>query len=125
MANPHGERGTLWLLVLAPVLWSVHFVLSYVTAAVYCAKAAETAPMLPVRVAVAVYTIIALVGIVAIGMRGYRRHVHHGEGRLPHDRDLVADQLGMIGFATLLLAGLSAVATIYTALPALFFESCR
>ncbi len=125
MKMPSGERETLWVLVLAPVLWSVHFLFSYVTAAVYCAKAADTASMLPVRVAVAVYTVIALAGIVAVGVRGYRRHAHHGEGRLPHDRDLVEDQLGLIGFSTLLLAGLSAVATIYTALPALFIENCR
>lgn len=125
MKMPYGERGILWTLVLAPVLWSAHFLFSYVTAAVYCAKAAETASMVPVRVAIAVYTVVALAGIVAVGLHGWRRHAHHGQGRLPHDRDLVADQLGLIGFSTLLLAGLSAVATVYTALPALFIESCR
>lgn len=123
MTSRRGERGTLWLLVLAPTLWSLHFLLSYVTAAVYCAKAADTTAMLPVRVAVAVYTVIALAGILAVGLRGYRRHSQAGD--LPHDRDVVEDQFGLIGFSTLLLAGLSAVATIYTALPAVFIETCR
>jgi hypothetical protein len=125
MTSRRRERGNLWLLVLAPTLWALHFLVSYVTAAVYCAKTADTTFLLPVRIAVAVYTLVALTGIVAVGLRGYRRHRHVGEGRLPHDRDVVADQLGLIGFSTLLLAGLSAVATVYTALPAVFIESCR
>jgi hypothetical protein len=125
MTSRRRERGNLWLLVLAPTLWALHFLVSYVTAAVYCAKTADTAFLLPVRIAVVVYTLVALAGIGAVGLGGYRRHFHTGEGHLPHDRDVVADQLGLIGFSTLLLAGLSAVATVYTALPAVFIESCR
>jgi hypothetical protein len=76
-----------------------------------------------VRVAIALYTLVALTTIGGIGWIGYRRH-SYGGAELPHDDDTPEDRHRFLGFATLLLSGLSAVATLYAALVAVFIRSC-
>jgi hypothetical protein len=44
---------------------------------------------------------------------------------LPHDFDTPGDRHRFLGFATVLLAGLSAVATLFAAVVVLYFEDCR
>lgn len=110
------------MIAASPTIWAAHFLLSYITAAIWCAKTG--APLDPVRVAIAVYTAIALAGIGFAGWRGLRRH-KLGTATVPHDFDTPEDRHRFIGFATLLLSGLSAVATIYVALVAVFIETCH
>jgi hypothetical protein len=120
----HGHY-SLWLLTIAPTIWAVHLLLSYITAAVSCAK--FTAPggaLGGVRTAVAWYTVLALVGIAVVALEGYRRH-RHGTEATTHDLDSAEDRHRFVGFATLLLAGLSAVGVLYAALAAAYFETCR
>ena len=74
--------------------------------------------------AVAVYTVLALVGIGVVGWIGWRRH-GYGTGAVPHDFDTQADRHRFLGFATVLLSGLSAVAVLYVAAVAMFFRTCR
>lgn len=122
---PAERRESLWILTVSPTIWAAHFLLSYVTAAVWCAKAADRAASLAgVRTAVAVYTAVALAGILVTAWCGYRRH-EHGTAAVPHDFDTPADRHRFLGFATLLLSGLSAVAVVYVALSAVFIGSCR
>jgi hypothetical protein len=119
----HGE--SFWRLTSGPVIWTVHFVLCYVTAAVWCAKVA-TPPLGSLgvaRIAIAAYTVVALAGIGIAGWVGWERHSFRG-ATLPHDFDSPDDRHRFLGFAMLLLAGLSAVATVYTALAAVFIETC-
>lgn len=118
----HRER--LWLLALGPAIWFAHFMLSYVTGAVWCAKAPTLVDLSVVRVAVTAYTLLALGGIAALGWRGYRHH-SYGAASVPHDDDTPADRHRFLGFATLLLCGLSFVATVYVALTVVFIGSCR
>lgn len=114
----------LWLLSVGPVIWIVHFLLSYVTAAIYCAKAAgfETG-VAPVRVAVSAYTALALIGLVATGIHAMRRSEPGDAATRRQSR--AADRRRFIGSATALLCGLSGLATIYVAAVTLFFESCH
>lgn len=119
----HGE--SYWRLASGPLIWAVHFLLCYVTAAVWCAKLAGPDGALGgARTAIAGYTVVALVGIGIAGWVGWGRHTVRGATR-PHDFDSPADRHRFLGFAMLLLAGLSAVATTYTALAAVFIETCR
>ncbi|HSG40185.1 MAG TPA: hypothetical protein VLE27_11150, partial [Thermoanaerobaculia bacterium] len=114
-----------WLLTVSPSLWAAHFLLSYVTAAVWCAKVAgRDGSLWEARVAIAVYTALALIGIAVTAWIGYRRH-SFGDARTPHDRDTPEDRHRFLGFATLLLSALSAAATLYSAMVVLFFETCR
>jgi hypothetical protein len=115
----------LWPIPAGPVVWGAHFMLCYITAAIWCAKAADVqAPLTPVRTAIAVYTLVALAAIAWIGWIGYRAHSLGGEAP-PHDADSPQDRHRFIGFATLLLAGLSFVSTIYSALVAVFLSTCE
>lgn len=115
----------LWGLAAAPTAWALHFLLSYGTAAVWCAKVVDHRGSLAgARLAIAVYTVAALAAIAAIGWSGQRRHRLEGAPS-PHDDDTPQDRHRFLGLATALLAGLSAVATVYSALAVAFFRSCR
>lgn len=119
------KKESLWLLTVSPVIWSAHFLLSYVTAAVWCAKLAEPGgPLGGARTAIAVYTAVALLGIGITGRIGFRRH-SFGDAETPHDFDTPEDRHRFLGFATLLLSALSAVATVYVALAAVFIGTCH
>jgi hypothetical protein len=119
------DHYSLWLLTIAPGIWAVHLLLCYITAAVWCAKfVAAGGPLGTVRSAVGWYTALAIVGIAVIGWEGLRRH-RHGTEASTHDLDSVEDRHRFLGFATLLLAGLSAVGVLYAALAAIYFETCR
>lgn len=115
---------TLWMLAASPTIWAVHFLACYLTGAIWCAKvAAPAGPLGGVRWAIVAYTVAALAGIAVTGWIGFRRH-EHGTAARPHDFDTPEDRHRFLGFATLLLSGLSAVAVLYVAAVALFFETC-
>ncbi len=119
------RRDSLWLLAVSPLIWSMHFLLSYITAAIWCAKVSEGAGALsPIRMVILVYTLAALTGIGITGWRGFRRHTF-GTVTSTHDFDSRAGRHGFLGFAVVLLSMLSAIATIYVALPAMFIGTCR
>ncbi|MBW3563289.1 MAG: hypothetical protein KY459_01010 [Acidobacteria bacterium] len=119
------RKESLWRLIASPTIWAAHFMLCYVTAAIWCAKyVARTGTLEPIRWAILVFTAVALVGIAWNGWDGYRRH-RFGDAHLPHDDDTPADRRRFLGFATMLLAGLSGVAVIYAAFVAIVFRSCR
>jgi hypothetical protein len=115
----------LVILASAPTIWMLHFLVSYATAAVWCARVAGPGGLLDgVRTAIGWYTAVALVGIALVGWSGYTRH-RHGTETLPHDSDTPEARHGFLGFATLLLAGMSAVATVCVAVSAMFFRTCH
>jgi hypothetical protein len=118
------ENQSLFLLAASPVIWAAHFLLSYITAAIWCAKVAGPGGSLSgVRVAVAVYTVLALGGIGCIGWRALRRH-KYGTATVPRDYDSPEDRHRFLGFSALLLSGLSAVAVLYAALATVFIGGC-
>ena len=124
-AAPPEHRESLWHLVVSPTIWAAHFLLSYVTAAIWCAKFAQRFDSLgPVRPLIAAYTAAALVGIALHGRRSWRRH-RLGSETLPHDADTPGDRHRFLGFASATLAGLSGVAVIFAALVIVFFHDCR
>lgn len=122
--RPAEWEESLWWIVAGPALWAAHFLLCYGTVAVWCAKVAPAAGSLAgARFAVAGYTVVALVGIAVVAAYGFRRH-SYGSATVPHDFDTPADRHRFLGFATLLLSGLSFVATLFVALAAVFIETC-
>lgn len=119
------KKESLWTLAAAPLIWAAHLLLSYCTAAIWCAKFAGPGGSLDVvRLAIALYTCVGLAGILLVGRRGWKRH-RYGDSPLPHDFDSPGDRHRFLGFATVLLAGLSGVAVLYQALAAVFIGSCR
>jgi hypothetical protein len=127
------DKDSLWLLTIAPTIWAAHLMLCYLTAAIWCAKfAAPAASLDGVRRTITWYTAVALIGIAVIGCEGFRRHSYPstalGAGGIEattHDLDSPEDRHRFLGFATLLLSGLSAVAVLYAAFAATFFNTCR
>lgn len=123
--GPRALEERLWTLVAGPLIWSLHFLACYLTAAIWCAKVVgPEGPLDAVRWAVIVYTLLALGGIGAAGFDALRRH-RFGRALLPHDYDTAADRHRFLGFAALLLTGLSAVATLYVGSVVFFIGSCR
>jgi len=119
------DRHSLWLLTIAPTIWAAHLLLSYITAAVWCAKFVPAGgPLGGVQIAILWYTAVALIAIAVIGWEGLRRH-GWGTEATTHDLDTADDRRRFLGFATLLLSGLSAVGVIYAAWAARYFETCR
>lgn len=118
------EVETLWTLFTAPVVWALHFLICYVSAAIYCAKPA----LFPfgfdaIRMGIALATIAALLLILLSGVLAWRQW-GFGTHDPPHDDPTGHDRRLFQGFATLLLSGLSFVAIIYVAMPLLFITEC-
>jgi hypothetical protein len=126
MAEPlHEQHESLWWLAAPPLIWAVHLLASYCTAAIYCQKLVERGgPLGAARLAIVVYSVLALAALIGVGVRGYRRH-RYGETTGTRHLDTPEDRHRFLGFATVLLSGIAAVAVTFEALPALFIGSCR
>jgi hypothetical protein len=118
------SRDSLWPMVVAPGAWGAHFLLAYCTAAVYCAKAGASAPLGWVQWAIGGYTALALAVIAVSGRSGWKRN-RFGGAVPPHADDTPEDRHRFLGYATFLLAGLSAIGVVFTALAAVFIGTCR
>jgi hypothetical protein len=117
-------RYSLWTLVVPPSIWAAHFLFCYVFAAIHCAKAGRLASLGPIRVEIGAATVVALgaVGICAFVAWAQSRISGHPP---PHRESTEEDRARFLGVAGLLLAGLSAVAIVFTALPAALIGDCR
>jgi hypothetical protein len=125
MSSPLAEKhDRLWWVAAAPAIWGAHFVLSYGTVAVWCAKQVTPGgPLGSARVAVFVYSALALLAVLGVALRGlgqYRRATPPEPGD-----DSREGRHHFIGFTLLALSGLSALAIVYEALTVVFIGSCR
>ncbi len=118
------DEESLWWLTAGPLVWVGHFILSYATAAIWCARFAVDGEPGPTGWAIGGYTVIALVLIGWIGVRAARR-VRTVPDHVGHDLDTPGARHRFVAFASLLLAGLSAVAVIYGALVPILVGTCR
>lgn len=119
---------TRYLVMLAapPAIFITHFVTVYALASVWCSKFAASpdgglrGALLPF----AAITLAAIGGVAWIGWNAHGRH-RHGSEAAPHDMDTPGDRHRFMGFATLLLAGLSAVGIAFVVTAFLAFDTCR
>lgn len=119
------RRETLWMLVFAPTTWAIHFTVSYVTAAVWCAKVSGRTGLLGgAKLAIVIFTLAAIVVIALTAWRGWK-NATFDQGLRPFESDTNEDRHRFLGFATVLLSGLSFVATLYVSASIIFLESCR
>jgi hypothetical protein len=118
------ERAKLWSIVIAPSLWSVHFLACYVTTAIWCEKVSATqSGTSTLRWLVAAYTIIALVGIGWVALRSFQ-NFRRADPPVPYDFDDPSDRTHFLGFTAFLLSILSAIAVAFTALVYVMVRSC-
>ena len=127
MADLPERKESLWIIAASPMIWALHFVVAYTSAALWCGKfMAADGSATPARVAIAIYTVVALAAVCWLGWRGYKRHRHGGaSATAPHDEDTPEDRHRFLGYTTLLLSGLSALAIVYEALVIVMIRSCR
>ena len=117
-------RGSsLWALIAPPTVWATHFLFCYVFAAIHCAKTGPVGSLANVRIAVAVATVVALFIVVACGRVARAQSRIEGDPP-PHQESTHEDRVRFLAFSTLLLAGLSFIAIVFTALPAFMFADC-
>ena len=115
---------TLWTLFTAPIVWALHFLACYVSAAIFCEKPGFLGNDFDnLRIAIGTVTVLSL-GMILLSAALAWRQWGFGTGDPPHDDPTRRDRLLFQGYATLLLSGLSFVAVIFTAMPALFFTEC-
>lgn len=121
-----GSGTDLWRVIVAPVIWAVHFLASYVTVAVYCEKIGRSAALDPALIAVVAYTVAALAGI------GWSTHsLWRVRGRSLTDDDFEyehntpEERHRFLSHVALMLCVLSAVAVIYVAIPMIYLSTCR
>jgi hypothetical protein len=120
----HERHTSLWWVAGAPAIWAVHFLASYGTAAVWCAKRGSDSPLSLARIAIAFYTLAALAALAVVAQRGLGRY-RAAPPEHPGDADTREARSHFLGFTLLSLAGLSALAVIYEALAAVIIGSCR
>lgn len=115
---------SMWTLFTAPVVWAVHFLVCYVAAAIFCEKPAFLGGDFGnLRLAIGLFTLLCLAMILLSAALAWRQW-GFGTGDPPHDDPTRRDRLLFQGYATLLLSGLSFVAVVFTALPAVFITEC-
>jgi hypothetical protein len=118
------SRQRVWIVPGPLVVWAAHFMLCYITAALWCGMVVDRLGTLGLaRVLIAIYTVAALAAIGGIAWLGRQAYQVGDEGP-PHDADSPEDRHRFLGFATLLIAGLSTVGVIYSAMAAVFVETC-
>lgn len=131
---PHlSDRDSLWSLIVSPTVWAVHFLFVYVFAAIACEKAPAGGAVLlgldAVRLAVLAATVVALAAIgwaLLVASKRWRDGASEAQGRVfaPHDADTVESRRRFMAYSAVLLSGLSLVAVIFQALPAVFIGTC-
>ncbi len=124
------ESSSLWRITAGPLIWAIHFVISYASSAVYCAKFGADAESIAVfRLTVGALTLAALLGIALVGWRGWRQwDMRADRADDPDDRNqrgIDEDRHQFLGHAAFLLSIISVVGVIYVALPVVFIETCR
>lgn len=117
-------RESLWRLIFGPLVWAAHFLLSYVTGAIGCAKLADTQDEIGLlRLLVALYTAMAMALIAGAADHQWRRQ-RHASAQPAQDAGGREHRQRFLGLAGLLLCGLSAVAVIYTAAVVVAIRGC-
>ena len=97
MTDSREEKENLWFLPASPAIWAAHFLGSYATAALWCGKLAGHDGLGPLRLALALYTVVALAGIAAT--------VYTGSGNPSMGAGLELDAIAVVVIGGTLLTG--------------------
>ena len=122
--NPSERREKLWMPVVAPLIWSTHFTVCYVAAALSCGRLGAAGSSGGAAALIGGVTVMAVAAITACFVQGWRRHANH----LPtesNDDDTPDDRHRFVAFTTMLLAGLSLLATLFAGFAVFLVEPCQ
>jgi hypothetical protein len=113
----------LWTPVIAPVVWSTHFTICYIWIAVACGRVASAGGVERARTGVAVITAIAVLIIAGCFVHGFRRH-GRGLPDRPNDDGTPEDRTRFMAVTTMLLAGMSFIATLLVGYAVMAIGGC-
>jgi hypothetical protein len=113
----------LWVPLISPIIWSTHFTVCYIWVAMACGRFAPrmAGSLEPTLVAM---TVIALVPIGALFVRALRQLGYRLPDR-PNDDGTPEDRAGFMTYTTLLLSGMSAIATLFVGVAAAAMGGCQ
>ncbi|HEY4542376.1 MAG TPA: hypothetical protein VIG66_08390 [Noviherbaspirillum sp.] len=109
-------------MAVAPIIWSVHFVLCYVLVSLGCALGWTESGILGMN---AVEAGIALASLAALAMLGYTAALNMEKYRdAPRDASGANDPSAFVALNSVLLCGLSTVSLIWVAFPVAVLPMC-
>ena len=109
---------------MAPATWAAHFLFCYAFASIHCAKAGRLAGVGAIRGEIGTATAVALAVVAIVVFVAWSQSRVAGDAP-PHHQSTDEDRIRFLAVAKLLLAGLSAIAIVFTALPAIVIGDCR
>ena len=113
----------LWVPLLGPIIWSSHFTVSYIWAAMACGRfASRIAGSLDT--ALIVMTVIAIIPIGVLFVRGLRQLDYRLPDQ-PNDDGTPEDRSRFMAYMTILLAGMSGIATLFVGVAAFSMGGCQ
>jgi len=113
----------LWVPLASPIIWSTHFTISYIWAAMACGRFASPGSATLER-ALAVMTAIALVAIGVFFFRAFRQ-LNYRLPDQPNDDGTPEDRNRFMSYTTMLLAGMSWIATLFIGVAATAMGGCQ
>ena len=122
--EPVPPQPSLWTLAAPPSLWVAHVLVCYVTVAMWCGRWSTLAAIVAPQTLVGLYTLAALAGVgrcVTVAVRAR----HDGAAAFGMDDDTPESRRHFLAWATILLAGLSAIGVVFVAAATLLVPSCR
>ena len=121
-----GSGTDLWSVIISPSIWAVHFLVCYVSAAIYCQKLGRDAPLGDIRTLVIGVTVVALIGIGWSSVRLWRAHDSSlTDDDFEYEHNTPEERHRFLSHVALMLCVLSAVSVLYVTIPMLYLESCR
>ena len=113
----------LWVPLVSPIIWSSHFTISYIWAAMACGRFAPQAAG-SLEAALIALTVIALVAIGVFFLRSLRQ-LNYQLPDQPNDDGTPEDRNRFMAYTTLLLAGMSWIATLFVGVAATAMGGCQ
>lgn len=124
MTTSLSERSErLWVPVLAPIIWAVHFTICTVAASLACGRFGDASGLVTPRSVIFVVTVVAIGAMALLFVHGLRRRGAAWPVR-PHDADTAEDRRHFMAFTTMLLSGLSIIGTVFVVLAAVLVRGC-
>lgn len=115
------SRESLAGMIIAPLLWALHFVLVYGLVAIGCAFGLDRVVM---RIAVGILTVLALAGIVGVGV-GNRQRWQAAKAEERESGEERPRPEHFLALNAVTLAGLFFIATVWVTMPVYLLPLCR
>lgn len=129
--STHNEFGTgvglLMKITIGPWIWAFHFVISYGGAAIWCEKLTTNGDIGTLQLALIALTVVAVAGIAATGIIGWRNWSAGGGKRAGTEPGMGTDESRnrFLGQVSVLLSVVSAIGVVLMILPILMFGTCQ